>query len=195
MTSGPTLRTARLVLRPWREADREPFAAMNADPEVRRYFPSVLSRAQSDVNADFLSSRFEHTEYGPWAVEIPGVTPFAGFVGMWNVSFDDPPRGRVEIGWRLARAYWGKGYASEAARAALAFGFERCNLEEIIAFVVPANAASRAVMDRIGLVDQPAESFDHPRVPEGHPYRWHLLYRLRRADWRPDPEFPYTVQG
>jgi ribosomal-protein-alanine N-acetyltransferase len=107
------------------------------------------------------------------------VTPFAGFVGPWEVNFDDPPR-RVEIGWRLARAYWGKGYATEAAKAALDFAFGPGGLEEIVAFVAPGNRASRAVMERIGLREDPAGAFDHPRVPEGHPLRRHLLYRARR---------------
>ncbi len=106
-----------------------------------------------------------------------------------------PPRGRLEIGWRLARAYWGKGYATEAACASLAFGFEHCGLDEVVAFVVPANGSSRRVMDRVGLVEKPGEAFDHPRVPEGHPSRRHLLYRIRRKDWRMAPEFPYAVQG
>jgi len=192
--TGATLRTPRLVLRPWRAEDREPFAALNADPEVRRFFPSLQTRSESDASADFLSSQFDRTPYGPWAVEVPGVTPFAGFVGPWEVNFDDPPR-RVEIGWRLARAYWGKGYATEAAKAALDFAFGPGGLEEIIAFVVPGNRASRAVMERIGLREDPEGAFDHPRVPEGHPFRRHLLYRLRRKNWSPATESPYTVEG
>ena len=193
--TGVTLRTARLVLRPWREADREPFAALNADPEVRRFFPSLQTRVESDASADFLASQFDRTSFGPWVVEVPGVTPFAGFVGPWEVNFDIPPRGRVEIGWRLARAHWGKGYATEAAKAALDFGFGPGGIEEIVAFVVPENRASRAVMDRIGLREDPAGAFDHPRVAEGHPQRRHLLYRLHRKDWLPAAESPYTVQG
>lgn len=193
--TGSTLRTQRLVMRPWREADLEPFAAINGDPEVRRYFPSVLSRAESDGNAQFLSSAFEPEGYGPWAIEVPGVASFVGFVGIWKVTFDDPPRGRVEIGWRLAQAHWGKGYATEAAAAALAFGFGPGGLEEIVAFVVPDNRASRSVMDRIGMRENPAAAFDHPRVPEGHPRRRHFLYRIRRAEWMRPPESPYVRQG
>lgn len=193
--TGPTLRTSRLVLRPWRETDRAPFASLNADPEVRRFFPSLQTRAESDASADFLASQFDRTPYGPWVVEVPGVTSFAGFVGPWEVNFDVPPRGRVEIGWRLARACWGNGYATEAAKAALDFAFGPCGLEQIVAFVVPGNSASRAVMDRIGLREDPAGAFDHPRVPESHPLRRHLLYRLHRNDWVPAAESPYTVQG
>ncbi|MBL8834290.1 MAG: GNAT family N-acetyltransferase [Rhodospirillales bacterium] len=193
--TGAILRTERLILRPWRDTDREPFAALNADPEVRRYFPTVQTRAESDASADFLSGQFAISEYGPWAVEVPGQIPFAGFVGIWRVAFDEPASARVEIGWRLGRACWGRGYATEAARAALAFGFGPGGLDEIVAFVVPANRASRAVMDRIGLRQDPDGDFDHPRVTEGHPLRRHHLYRLRRAEWTPPAKSPYTRQG
>ncbi|MBI1244198.1 MAG: GNAT family N-acetyltransferase [Alphaproteobacteria bacterium] len=192
---GVTLKTDRLILRPWISEDRAAFAAMNADSEVRRFFPSRQSRAESDASADFLTGQFERTPFGPWAVEIPGIVAFAGFVGLWETNLDVPPRGRVEIGWRLARGCWGKGYATEAARAALAFGFHEAGLEEIVAFVVPANRASRGVMDRVGLREVPGGAFDHPRVPEGHPLRRHLLYRLTRADWHDAPPKPYSVQG
>ena len=193
--TGAVLRTARLVLRPWTAEDRAPFAAMNADPEVRRFFPSLQTRAESDASADFLSGQFARTPYGPWAVEIPGEVPFAGFVGIWETNLDTPPRGRVEIGWRLARGCWGRGYATEAARAALDFGFRDGGLAEIVAFVVPANRASRAVMDRIGLVEDPAGAFDHPRVQEGSPLRRHLLYRMARSEWRESSTRPYSVEG
>ncbi len=181
---GVVLQTERLILRPWTQADRAPFAAMNADPEVRRFFPSLQTRAESDASADFLSGQFERTAFGPWAVEVPGVVPFARCCGRWETKIDVPPRGRVEIGWRLARNCWGKGYATEAARAALDFGFREAELPEVVAFVVPANVASRGVMDRIGLREVPDGAFDHPRVPEGSPLRRHLLYCLSRAEWR-----------
>ena len=187
---GVTLRTARLVLRPWTADDRVPFAAMNADPEVRRFFPSLLTRAQSDASADFLAGQFERTAYGPWAVEIPGVTPFAGFVGVWETAADMRPLGRIEIGWRLARAQWGRGYATEGARAALDFAFGPGGLDALVAFVAPGNHASRAVMDRIGLIEDPDAAFDHPRLPEGHALRRHLLYRATRATFRPSPPRP-----
>jgi ribosomal-protein-alanine N-acetyltransferase len=192
---GVVLRTRRLVLRPWTAADREPFAAMNADREVRRFFPSLQTRAESDASADFLSAQFERTAYGPWAVEIPGTVPFAGFVGFWETNLDAPPRGRVEIGWRLARACWGNGYATEAARAALDFGFREGGLAEIVAFVVPENRASRRVMEKIGLREVPNGSFEHPRVSEGHPLRLHLTYSLDSAGWHPAMARPYSVQG
>ena len=188
-----TLRTERLILRPWTAADRAPFAAMNADPEVRRFFPSLQTRAESDASADFLSSQFARTPYGPWAVEVPGTVEFAGFVGLWETAPDVRHQGPVEIGWRLARDCWGKGYATEAARAALDFVFREKLLDAVVAFVAPANLASRSVMDRIGLREDPAGAFDHPRVPEGHKLRRHLLYRGARADWAMPVTTPYTV--
>lgn len=189
------LRTERLILRPWTVADRAPFAAMNADPEVRRFFPSLQTRAESDASADFLASQFERTPYGPWAVEVPGKVAFAGFVGLWQPPPDVRPHGPVEIGWRLARDCWGKGYATEAARAALDFVFREQFLDAVVAFVVPANIASRSLMDRIGLREDSAAAFDHPRVPEGHALRRHLLYRGARMDWAMPAMKPYTVIG
>jgi RimJ/RimL family protein N-acetyltransferase len=190
---GVVLRTERLILRPWTAEDRAPFAAMNADPEVRRFFSSLQNRAESDRSVDFLSSQFERTPYGPWAIEIPGQVEFAGFVGPWETPPDVRAHGRVEIGWRLARACWGKGYATEAARAALDFVFREELLDEIVAFVVPTNIASRNVMERIGLREDPGAAFDHPRVPEGHALRRHLLYRLARTEWTMPTPPPYTT--
>lgn len=191
--TGATLRTERLILRPWTADDRAPFAAMSADPDVRRFFPTLQTRAESDRSADFLAAQFERTPYGPWAVEIPGLVGFAGFVGPWETPPDVRPHGRVEIGWRLARTCWGRGYATEAARAALDFVFRHGGLDELVAFVVPENRASREVMDRIGLREVPDRAFDHPRVPEGHRLRRHLLYRLARADWAAPAVPPYSV--
>jgi RimJ/RimL family protein N-acetyltransferase len=191
--TGATLRTERLILRPWTADDRAPFAAMNADPDVRRFFPTLQNRTESDRSADFLVAQFDRTPYGPWAVEIPGLVAFAGFVGPWETPPDVRPHGRVEIGWRLARACWGQGYATEAARAALDFAFRDGGLDELVAFVVPANRASRNVMDRIGLCEDPAASFDHPRVPEGHALRRHLLYRRARAEWTAPAAPPYSI--
>jgi RimJ/RimL family protein N-acetyltransferase len=191
--TGVALRTERLILRPWTAADRAPFATMNADPDVRRFFPSLQTRAESDKSAEFLSAQFERTPYGPWAIEIPGEVAFAGFAGPWEPTPDVRQHGPVEIGWRLARACWGKGYATEAARAALDFVFREEHLDRIVAFVVPTNIASRKVMERIGLREDPAAAFDHPRVPEGHALRRHLLYRLARSEWAAPAAKPYTI--
>jgi RimJ/RimL family protein N-acetyltransferase len=175
------IRTERLLLRPWREEDAEPFAGMNADPEVMECLPKLLSREESDDLATRLRNHFESRGYGRWAVEVPGVAPFIGFVGLAYVDFPAPFTPCVEIGWRLARAHWGKGYASEAAHASIRYGFEHCGLDEIVSFTVPHNVRSQAVMERIGMTRDPEEDFDHPVLPEGHPLRRHVLHRIRRG--------------
>jgi len=182
---GPILTTARLRLRQWREEDLAPFAALNADPQVMEFFPKALTRAESDAVAGRIREHFARHGFGFWAVEVPGVADLVGFVGLAVPSFEAHFTPCVEMGWRLAREHWGHGYATEAAMAALAFGFETLALKEIVAFTVPANIASRRVMGRLGMRRSPADDFEHPALPEGHPLRAHVLYRLRRADWRP----------
>ena len=176
-----TLRTERTILRPWRADDLPPFAELNADPEVMRHFPATLDRAQSDAVASRIIDHMAKYGFGFWALEIPHRMPFAGFVGLAQVPFEAPFTPAVEIGWRLARPAWGHGYVSEAARACVRFAFDDLRLDEIVAFTVPANARSRAVMERIGMQRDLADDFDHPRLPEGHPLRRHVLYRLCTA--------------
>ncbi len=174
------LRTPRLLLRSWRDADLPAFAALNADAEVRRWFPGTLTRAESDAQAARLQEHIAAHGFGLWAVEVPGVQPFIGFVGLLHVRFSAPFTPAVETGWRLAREHWGRGYATEAARAALAHGFGPLALPEVVAFAVPGNGASRRVMERIGMRHDPADDFDHPGMPEGTPLRRHVLYRAAR---------------
>lgn len=176
------LRTDRLLLRAWRPADRDPFAALNADPEVMAHFPAPLRRAESDAMADRIVSRMAASGYGLWAVEAPGVAPFVGFVGLAPIPFEAHFTPALEVGWRMARAHWGAGYATEAARAALAFAFVDLGLDEVVSIAVPANVRSLAVMERIGLTHDPADDFDHPRFEPGHPLRRHVLYRGRRTE-------------
>jgi RimJ/RimL family protein N-acetyltransferase len=166
----------RVLLRQWRDEDRDPFAALNADPEVMRHFPSTMSREQSDAMVDWASGLIEERGWGLWAVEVVGGAPFIGFVGLNEPRFMPDT---VEVGWRLAREHWGHGYATEAAREAVRFGFEELGLDEIVAFTVPANTRSRRVMERLGMTHDPADDFDHPNVPDG-PLKRHVLYRLRR---------------
>jgi ribosomal-protein-alanine N-acetyltransferase len=175
----PELRTERLVLRGFRERDREPFAAMNADPAVMEHFPSTLERPASDAFLDRIDEHWRARGFGLWAVERRDDRAFLGFAGLSDPRFEAPFMPAVEIGWRFARDAWGHGYATEAARAALDFGFETLGLREIVSFTAPANVRSIAVMERIGMTRDPAEDFDHPRVPVGHPLRRHVLYRLR----------------
>lgn len=173
------LRTPRLLLRTWRAADREPLAEMNADPQVMEHFPAVLSRAESDAFFQRLVNHFTEHGFGLWAVEWVGVSPLIGFVGLSVPGFHAPFTPCVEIGWRLARRWWGQGLAHEAAQAALHVGFQLLNLREIVSFTVPANLRSRRVMERLGMVHHPADDFDHPALPPGHRLRRHVLYRLR----------------
>jgi RimJ/RimL family protein N-acetyltransferase len=180
MDQPQELRTERLCLRRWRPADRAPFAAMNADPKVMEYFPGLLSREASDERVDRIEAHFSEHGFGLWAVEIAGVMPFAGFIGLGVVRFEAPFTPCVEVGWRLAADCWGSGFATEGARAALAFGFENLRLAEIVSFTVPANLRSRRVMEKLGMTHHPGEDFDHPVLPEGHPLRRHVLYRIRR---------------
>ena len=179
MRTPATLLTPRLTMRAWRRDDREPFAALNADPEVMRHFPSTLSRAKSDELADRIEDHFARHGFGLWAVEIPGVAPFAGYAGLSVPAFAAPFTPCVEIGWRLARAFWRQGYATEAARSVAVFAFETLRLPELVSFTVPDNAASRRVMEKLGMTRDPSEDFDHPSLPAGHPLRRHVLYRLR----------------
>lgn len=183
MTTPPTIETPRLFLRPWRDSDLPAFAAMNADERVMEFFPKRLERAESDAVAAAIRQRMEQRGFGFWAVEAPGLADFIGFVGLSVPMFESHFTPCVEIGWRLAFAHWGHGYATEAARAALAFGFERLGLEEIVSFTVPKNAPSRHVMEKLGMTRDEADDFEHPQLPQGHPIRRHVLYRLSRAQW------------
>jgi RimJ/RimL family protein N-acetyltransferase len=171
------LRTKRLALRQWRKGDLEPFASLNADPEVMRYFPAPLTRQSSDALAHDIAREIEERGWGLWAVEVLGGAGFIGFVGLETPSFDAHFTPAVEVGWRLAREHWGRGYATEAARAAVDFGFRELALDQIVSFTAPVNTRSRRVMERLGMTRDPADDFDHPRVPDG-PLRRHVLYRL-----------------
>jgi RimJ/RimL family protein N-acetyltransferase len=179
----PGIRTERLLLRAWSDADRAAFAALNADPVVMEHFQHRLDRDGSDALIGRFEDGWREHGYGQWALERREDGRFLGFAGLSLPSFHAPFMPAVEIGWRLAREAWGHGYATEAARAAVAFGFEALTLDEVVSFTVPANVRSRAVMDRLGMTRDPADDFDHPRLPEGHPLRRHVLYRLRRDAW------------
>ncbi len=178
----PSLRTDRLLLRGWRADDRKPFAELNADPEVMRYFPATLSAAKSAALADRIEAHWSRHDLGLWAVERLVERDFIGFVGLSVPAFPARFTPCVEIGWRLVRRAWGAGYATEGASAALRFGFLDRGLAEIVSFAVAANARSRRVMERLGMVRASGEDFEHPLLPTGHPLRGHVLYRLRRPD-------------
>lgn len=177
------LRTTRLVLRHWRRDDREPFAALNADPAVMEHFPAPLTGEESHALADRIEAGSDERGWGLWAVEVRESALFIGFVGLNPATFDAPFTPAIEVGWRLAREHWGHGYATEAARAALEFGFVDLELDEIVSFTTHANARSRRVMERLGMRRSPVDDFDNPNVPEGSPIRPHVLYRLDRGTW------------
>jgi RimJ/RimL family protein N-acetyltransferase len=179
----PVLRTSRLLLRPWRSEDLPAFAAMSADPRVMEFFPKILDRTESDAVAARFAAHFERHGFGWWVVEVVGVADFIGFTGLGVPRFDAHFTPCVEIGWRMARDYWGCGYATEAARAAVEFGFLSERLKEIVSLTVPTNLRSRRVMERLGMTHSPADDFDHPSLPESHPLRRHVLYRLSREAW------------
>jgi ribosomal-protein-alanine N-acetyltransferase len=178
------LTTDRLILRQWRPEDREPFAAMNADAQVMEFFPAMLSRAESDHLADRFAARIEERGFGFWVLELPGIAPFIGFAGLSIPGFTTHFTPCVEIGWRLLPGYWGQGFASEAARRALEFGFEEAGFAEIVAFAAEGNRRSRAVMERIGMTYDAEGDFDMPTLPEDSPVRRHVLYRIQAADPR-----------
>ena len=175
-----SLETERLILRQWRPADREPFARLNADPAVMEFFPACLSRAESDQGVDRIEKHFRERGFGLFAAELRRDGTFIGFIGLNVPRFVAHFTPCVEIGWRLAAAYWGQGLATEGARATLRHGFESLALDEIVAFTVPGNVRSRRVMEKLGMTHDPADDFDHPGLAEGHPMRRHVLYRLRR---------------
>jgi RimJ/RimL family protein N-acetyltransferase len=181
--AGPTLMTERLVLRPWRAADLEPMAALNGDPETMRYFPSVLDREQSDAFVGRMAQSFATTGIGMWAIEAPEVAPCIGATGLLHVGFTAPFTPAVEVGWRLARPFWGMGYATEAGCASVHYGFETLGLDAIVSFTAAANRPSQAVMSRLGMSRVLDGDFDHPRIPAGHPLARHVLFRLDRTTW------------
>lgn len=174
--------TERLRLVVWQERHVAPFASMNADPEVMRYFPATLSEAQTRAGVDAWRTQFEEKGWSNWAAELKASGEFIGFIGLSIPRRQLPFSPCVEVGWRLARRFWGHGYATEGARASLAVGFHRLNLAEVVSFTSVANLPSRAVMERIGMSNTERD-FDHPAVPEGSSLRRHCLYSITREQW------------
>ena len=174
--------TSRLRLRQWCESDREPFAAMNADPAVMEFFPSLLPRQSSDASIELWQSQFRSQGWSNWAVEALESGQFVGFIGLSVPRRVLPFSPCVEIGWRLAKACWGRGFATEGGRAVLQVAFNRIGLSEVVSFTSLGNLRSRAVMERLGLRNTLSD-FEHPGVPEGHALRPHCLYRITRGQW------------
>lgn len=172
-------RTDRLILRPWRESDRQPFASLNASADVMRYFPKTLTPAESSGMVDSIEQKMAINGWGLWAIEEKSSGAFIGFVGLNVPSYLLPFSPCVEIGWRLDNAFWGKGYAPEAARKALEIGFEQYGMSEIVSFTALVNTPSQRVMEKIGMVR--GEEFDHPALEAGHPLRRHVVYRIKKS--------------
>ncbi len=179
------MQTGRLILRRWLDSDREPFAQMNSDAVVMEHFPALLSREESDALVDCAETHHIQHGFGPWAAELNETGEFIGYVGLFTPRFEAAFTPCVEIGWRLAGEYWGRGLATEGARAVVDHAFHHLALAELVSFTVPANLRSRRVMEKLGMAYDPHDDFDHPSIPEGHPMRRHVLYRLKREDWEP----------
>lgn len=202
---APIIRTERLVLRAWRDEDRDPYADLNADPVVMAHFPAPLTRDQSDGHVAAIGRHFAERGFGLWAVEVVGGAPFVGFVGLSVPAWEGPFTPAVEVGWRLAREAWGRGYATEGALAALWFGFDEIlrvddrfvtraaagpavgeRLGEVVSFTTPGNVRSRRVMEAIGMARDPADDFDHPNLAAAAPHlRRFVLYRITRRGAAP----------
>jgi RimJ/RimL family protein N-acetyltransferase len=177
------LRTARLRLRPWAETDRLAFHALHADPAVMEFFPSVLGPEQCDALIARNASHVREHGFGLWSVDVVGGKAFIGHVGLTRTTFDVPFTPCVEVSWMLARDAWGYGYAVEAARAVCRAAFGVLGLEQLVSFTVPGNVRSRRVMERLGMVRDPTMDFEHPRLPDGHRLRRHVLYRMTASQW------------
>jgi len=173
-----TLTTGRLLLRRWRESDREPFQALNADARVMEHFPATLTPEESDAGIVRIENHFDRHGFGLYAIELIEAKTFLGYVGLNIPSFDAPFMPAVEIGWRLAFDFWGRGLATEGARAVVHHAFHTLKLASLVSFTVPANQRSSRVMEKLGMAHDPASDFDHPKLPLGHPLRHHVFYRL-----------------
>jgi RimJ/RimL family protein N-acetyltransferase len=173
-----SITTDRLLLRLWRESDRKPFQALNADPRVMEFFPALLTPEETNAGITRVQNHFDRHGFGLYAAELRERETFIGYVGLFTPSFDAPFMPAVEIGWRLAFDFWGRGLATEGARAVIDHAFQTLGLRSLVSFTVPANVRSRRVMEKLGMVHDPSGDFEYPNIPVGHPLRRHVLYRL-----------------
>jgi len=184
MRSIPVLNTDRLILRPWQAQDRAPFAAINRDPAVMQFMPAPLSAEETDAFVDRIETHFNQHGFGLWAAQLRNSDQFIGYIGLAVPRFRAPFMPAVEIGWRLASESWRRGLATEGARAVVDHAFSVLGLPALVSFTVPANLPSRRVMEKLGMTHDPADDFDHPSFPEGHPLRHQVLYRLTCSQWQ-----------
>lgn len=185
--AAPSLTTKRLILRQWKDSDLPLFAKMNADARVMEYFPSVLSREESDSLAEKIQKELIEKEYGLWAVEVSGVAPFVGFVGLHYQDFPAAFTPCIEIGWRLTHEHWGKGYALEAAEKVVDYAFNILRLEEIVSFTTSNNKRSWNLMEKLGMTHNPEDDFYHTKIPKDHPMAFHVLYKLKNPNYNSLP--------
>lgn len=176
------LTTDRLILRQWSAGDRAPFAELNADPEVMRFFDKVRTRAESDATVDRLEAHINENGFGFWAAELQETREFIGFIGIEHTPPDLPFSPAVEIGWRIDKRFWGNGLAPEGARACLAYAFSKLQLDEVVSFTAAVNVPSMRVMEKIGMIRDRTADFEHPAIPVGHPIRPHVFYRISGND-------------
>ena len=177
------METERLILRNWKDGDHDPFSELNADPKVMEFFPKLMSPEESRAFIDKTKQLIGENGYGLWALERKDTGEFIGFTGLHRPRFDAHFTPCVEIGWRLAHEHWGNGFADEAARASLDYGFRQLQLDEVVSFTTPENVRSRRLMERLGMVYEPSGDFDHPNVDANSPFCKHVLYRLRSDVW------------
>jgi ribosomal-protein-alanine N-acetyltransferase len=177
----PTIETPRLILRDWRDEDVEAWVKLNADARVTEFFPKAYTRELSEAGAAAIRAQLSRDGFGWWALEMRGGPPFIGSIALQAVPFQAPFTPANEIGWRLAAEHWGRGYATEGARAALEFAFNELKWPEVVAFTTASNVRSQRVMERLGMTHDSNDDFDHPKVEERHPLRRHLLYRIRAS--------------
>jgi RimJ/RimL family protein N-acetyltransferase len=183
LTGAVTITTPRLLLRQWREDDLAPFAALNRDPEVMRFFEEPLGAERSDAWARALAAAIDEQGWGLWALERRDTGEFIGFTGLQVPRHPLPFLPCVEVGWRLARPAWGHGFATEAGTASLAHAFGPLGLSEVVSMTAVPNVPSRRVMERLGMARDEHDDFDHPAVSTGHPLRRHVLYRITAEQW------------
>lgn len=188
MAMEKPIKTKRLILRPWKHEDLEPLARLNTDPRVMEFMLGPLTLDESIERLGVYTRHIKEHGWGLWAVSAPGISDFIGWIGLWPIGFDTHFTPAIEVGWRLLSEFWGQGYATEGARAALQYGFDTLELDEIVSITVPANIRSQRVMVKLGMHNDPQDDFDHPKLPEGHPLRRHVLYRLEKSEWEKRPD-------
>jgi RimJ/RimL family protein N-acetyltransferase len=179
------IQTSRLILRQWCKEDLEPLVKLNADPRVMEFLLAPLTCEESVARLEIYSKHIEDYGWGLWAVSASGISDFIGWIGLWPIGFDAHFTPAIEVGWRLLPEFWGRGYATEGAMASLQYGFDTLKLNEIVATTVPANVRSRRVMEKLGMHCDLKDDFDHPKAPDGHPLKRHVLYRVLSVERHP----------